>query len=421
MSPTLLVALLVLCSCYAHAQHSPYATLGVRRNATLVEIQSAFETRLAELKGALALLQNKHVLQEYERRVFDSLANVANKGDAGLACGLVCFHDARGVCGCASKLREAQSNWNTMGTGAPQLIFWSRNIFSQNGEDGIIRKLFELIGTGTSDPKAIEFGAWDGFYLSNTAALWSDVNNQAVQWSGVLIEANEEKFHQLQNNLRQKGLTERVVALQGMVGPNVGNEKTDSLENILRSAGTLLDENSFALLSIDIDSHDLQVFASLRKLRPRVVICEYNPTVPPSAILHQKDDLADPGAFAGEYGMGASLGSIWATAQRQGYTVVAVTAANVIMVRSDLADPILSLGFDISFHTLSIVTKHTLMYFITDFNGSPMIVTANNYGPPYGVRNQSLDYNLLESNPNLTFPGMTRDIFGIPERMWRGT
>ena len=174
-------------------------------------------------------------------------------------------------------------------------------------------------------------------------------------------------------------------------------------------------------MSIDIDSHDLQVFASLQNLRPRVVICEYNPTVPPSVILHQKDDLADPGAFAGEYGMGASVGSIWATAQRQGYTVVAVTAANVIMVRSDLADPILSLGFDISFNTLCVVTKYTLMYFITDFNGSPMIVTANNYGPPYGVRNQTLDYNLLESNPNLTFPEMTRDIFGIPERIWRGT
>ena len=34
------------------------------------------------------------------------------------------------------------------------------------------------------------------------------------------------------------------------------------------------------LLSIDIDGNDYHIFESLKKLRPRLIICEYNPTIP---------------------------------------------------------------------------------------------------------------------------------------------
>eukprot|EP00942_MAST-04A_sp_MAST-4A-sp1_P015239 g15239.t1 len=176
-------------------------------------------------------------------------------------------------------------------------------------------------------------------------------------------------------------------------------------------------ENEFALLSIDVDSHDLQILNTLRKLRPRVIICEYNPTLPPSVILHQKNEIEDgPKAFGGNHGMGASMGAIWGAAKRQRYTPVASTVTNLILVRDDLVTPILDLGFEVSFDALRTSNEHILMYFATDFNGSPLVVTSNNYGAPFGVRKKPLDAKLIDSNShNLSFPEMTNQVFWVED------
>ena len=60
------------------------------------------------------------------------------------------------------------------------------NTYSQFGEDGIIEKIFQIIGVNSK--VCIEFGAWDGFYLSNTANLWTN------GWKGILIEAEQRKI-----------------------------------------------------------------------------------------------------------------------------------------------------------------------------------------------------------------------------------
>jgi len=62
----------------------------------------------------------------------------------------------------------------------------ARNVTSQYGEDGIIARIFELIGT--RNKWCVEFGASDGQYLSNT---WDLINNHG--WSAVLAEGNEER------------------------------------------------------------------------------------------------------------------------------------------------------------------------------------------------------------------------------------
>ena len=51
------------------------------------------------------------------------------------------------------------------------------NIYSANGEDGIIRKLFSDLNI--TDGIVCEFGASDGLSDSNTAALWKQ-NYQAI-------------------------------------------------------------------------------------------------------------------------------------------------------------------------------------------------------------------------------------------------
>ena len=64
------------------------------------------------------------------------------------------------------------------------------NVTSQYGEDGIIAKILDLIGR--VQPWCVEFGAWDGKYLSNT---WDLITNKG--WSGVLLEGDRARYEAL--------------------------------------------------------------------------------------------------------------------------------------------------------------------------------------------------------------------------------
>ena len=75
-----------------------------------------------------------------------------------------------------------------------KLSDFGHNVHSQFGEDGIIEKVFQILGT--TSKRCIEFGAWDGFHLSNTANLWTK------GWAGVLIEANSAKYRELVKNVQ---------------------------------------------------------------------------------------------------------------------------------------------------------------------------------------------------------------------------
>ena len=64
------------------------------------------------------------------------------------------------------------------------------NVYSQNGEDGVIEEILNRIGWSDLSLWAAEFGAWDGKYLSNCFNL---VRN--CGWFGLFIEANDKKFN----------------------------------------------------------------------------------------------------------------------------------------------------------------------------------------------------------------------------------
>ena len=70
---------------------------------------------------------------------------------------------------------------------------FAQNVNSQTGEDGIIEKVLDVIGTGNQ--WCVEFGAWDGKYLSNTYNL---ITNKAH--SAVLIEGDSNRFSDLVEN-----------------------------------------------------------------------------------------------------------------------------------------------------------------------------------------------------------------------------
>jgi len=191
------------------------------------------------------------------------------------------------------------------------LLKHSHNVASQNGEDGIIEHIFGLIPT-TSDKHCVEFGAWDGKHLSNCYNL---ISNKG--WHGLFIEANAKKFSQL---LLNHGTNQKVVCLNRYVEFHGDN----SLDHLIAQS---LFPADFDLLSIDIDGADYFVWESLNNYLPKVVVIEFNPSIPNDVVFVQGKDM--------RLNQGASLLSLILLGKQKGYELICATACNAIFVRSE--------------------------------------------------------------------------------------
>jgi hypothetical protein len=183
-------------------------------------------------------------------------------------------------------------------------IKYAKNIYSQNGEDGIIEKI--LSDLEISNGNVIEFGAWDGLYISNIYRLWKYGN-----FNGILIEGDKEKADKFRDPSGKARM------FNYFISPDKGNE--NSIDNVLSKIGI---EGEIALMSIDIDSCDYYVMESMEKYKPAVIIIETSNGFGCEAI-HKS------------YDSGCSMRAVWELAEEKNYTMVAYTA-NAILVRNDL-------------------------------------------------------------------------------------
>jgi hypothetical protein len=188
------------------------------------------------------------------------------------------------------------------------LLSHSANKYSQFGEDGILEKILEVLGEPVG--WCVEFGAWDGRHLSNTCALIEDRD-----FSAVLIEASDEKFVELEESFKQN---QKVTPINALVG--FGAE--DSLDQILAKTSIPTD---FDVLSIDIDGNDYHVWNAFKLYDPRVVVIEYNPTIPTEVEFVQAADMS--------LNHGSSIASIVELGRKKGYELVCITDRNCIFVK----------------------------------------------------------------------------------------
>lgn len=133
------------------------------------------------------------------------------------------------------------------------------NNFSQNGEDGVIAKLFEIAGIKSGF--LVEFGAWDGIYYSN--ARHHFLNNPAFNL--LMIEPNPDRFAELQKNYPEPTAI--------LVNSYVHFDKSPNLNDIFAEKNI----SDIALLSIDVDGDDFDIWKSLDTTiyRPKIVIIEF--------------------------------------------------------------------------------------------------------------------------------------------------
>ena len=191
---------------------------------------------------------------------------------------------------------------------------FSFNIYSQNGEDGIIQEINNKLKLhNTENYWCVEFGAWDGVHLSNTYNLITK------GCKGIYIEGDKRKFKEL---LKTKEKHPNLIAFNKYISKNYFSE--NSLDNILSQTEIPID---FDLLSIDIDSFDLEVWESLKNYFPKIIIIEINSEYPPGVLKWHSDRNANVN--------GNSFSATLNVAKDKGYELV-FHSGNMIFVRKEL-------------------------------------------------------------------------------------
>ena len=188
-------------------------------------------------------------------------------------------------------------------------------VFSQNGEDGVIAELLARVGAG--ERWFVEFGASSG--REGTCVLLADV----LGFHGLFIEADDRAHAQLAAKYAHHP---RVTTQHATVAP-------ENVEELFAAAAVPAEPT---VVSIDVDGVDYWVWEALEAYRPRVIVVEYNAHLPPDSTLTVPRDHA--GAWDGSDYFGASLGALAMLGKRRGYRLVHTDLAgvNAFFVRGDL-------------------------------------------------------------------------------------
>jgi len=174
----------------------------------------------------------------------------------------------------------------------------------------VIEKILGLLPV--KDKWCVEFGAWDGKYLSNTRNL---IEHHG--YSAAMIEGSKSKFKELKANYADNPKVYPINAF-------VGFDQRTNLDKILADVPIPAD---FDFLSIDIDGNDYHVWKAMSTLKPKLVVIEFNPTISNEVKFVQEAD--------GRVNQGSSLAALVDLAKEKGYELVAVLPWNAFFIRSE--------------------------------------------------------------------------------------
>jgi glycosyltransferase involved in cell wall biosynthesis len=191
------------------------------------------------------------------------------------------------------------------------LLQYRHSTTSEHGEEGIINRIFEIIGEQSK--WCVDLGALNGVHGSNVRTLI-----QQKGWSGVLIEADLTQFEKLEKEYAAFPNAHCINAF-------VSFEGEQSLDVLF--AKTPL-PHEFDLFSLDIDGNEYHLWESLQNYRPRLMVVEFNPSIPNSVEFVQPRDMT---VF-----QGSSLRSLVELGRAKGYELVAVSDVNAFMVLREL-------------------------------------------------------------------------------------
>jgi len=191
-------------------------------------------------------------------------------------------------------------------------------VYSQNGEDGMLAEIFQRIGL-PDRPFFVEIGVEDG--QENNSRLLLEQG-----WHGVWIEASETAAAEARNTFSH---SIRSGDLRIIVAPATA----ENVNALLDQADVPAD---FDLLSVDVDQNTSHIWRAIER-RSRVACIEYNASLPPARAVEVP---YDPGAtWDGTNWYGASLKSIENIGAVKGLALVGCdfVGANAFLVAKDKA------------------------------------------------------------------------------------
>jgi hypothetical protein len=194
---------------------------------------------------------------------------------------------------------------------------WGFKVYSQADEDGIIESICGRIGLDAGT--FVEIGCGDGRENNSHYLLLKG-------WRGIWVDGNPQNIAAIRAALPA---THRLRVVEAMVTP----DNVVDLVTPLPGATSSLD-----LLSVDVDSVDLQIARSaVKALRPKVLIGEYNAKFPYPLVISVEEEA--PAGWNGDDYQGASLAA-WVETFANDYVLVSCNLAgtNAFFVRRDCAN-----------------------------------------------------------------------------------
>jgi len=173
---------------------------------------------------------------------------------------------------------------------------------SQKGQDAFIKTVFDIIGTGNKT--FVEFGAHDGYSMSNTVYLRDN------GWKGLLIDC---EYENLDINLQKRRLTK------------------DNIVSIFKEFNVLKDVD---FISIDTDGNDYWLLKEiLKEYAPRLIQIESNVRFDPDVSLVKKYD--ENFAWDGIQWYGASPLAYKKLFNSNNYTIVYIHEDDIFAVNNN--------------------------------------------------------------------------------------
>ncbi len=161
-------------------------------------------------------------------------------------------------------------------------------VYSQNGEDGIIAEIFSRIGT--KDKFFVEIGVQDGSECNTRLLL-------ETGWTGVWIEGNPEDAAKAREYFKTFIDQKRLKVIEAFI-------TKENINAIMDEAAIPM---SFDFLSVDIDMNTTHVWRELSR-NSRVSCIEFNASLPPSVDV---EVVYDPlGIWDGSSYFGGSLKTV---------------------------------------------------------------------------------------------------------------
>ncbi len=192
------------------------------------------------------------------------------------------------------------------------LLQHRRNVYSHNGEDGVIEHLLSKLPHPSG--WAVEFGAWDGKFASNTCALLESGRSRVVY-----IECDPNKFKDLEKNHGRNPKAHLVNCFIDFDGEN-------SLDGIFSRIPGFPPEPD--LISMDIDGCEYHLWKSLKRYKPKMVLVEFNPTIPLDYSYVQPRDF--------KVNHSSSLKAFTELAAEKGYELVSILDYNLLFIQREL-------------------------------------------------------------------------------------